>query len=138
MPRKSPEEKAAAYWRQGRNPRPAPKHLSTEAAKLWRDIVASRPPDLFSPGNYELLAQYCELSVLQEGYLAMLREDPQSPEYQATVCRVASTLCQLATKLRLALTSIDKRAGILTEREPVAEPQRGKRAVLFGSNVIKI
>jgi phage terminase small subunit len=135
MARQSAEDRAAAYWRARGKPPAPPSHLSPKARKLWREIVASRPPELFAPGSTELLAQFCELSIQQQGYLTWLREDPRNPEIQQTVCRVGNTLCQLATKLRLALTSIDRKAGILAEREPEVDD---KDDTLFGGNVAKL
>jgi hypothetical protein len=142
MPRKPAEDRAAAYFRSGGKPPPAPPHLSPKAKKLLRDITSARPPELFQPGSTELLAQYCEMCCLQEIYLADLANDVRNPELQVIVMKMAAALCQLATKLRLALTSIDKRSGILTEREPdlAAEaPSDGSnvrkfpdRSVLFG------
>jgi hypothetical protein len=133
MPRKSPENRAASYFRAGGQPPAAPGHLSPAARKLWQSIVAVRPPELFQPGARELLVQYCEMSILQQGYLARLRDAPDNPELQATVMKMSAALCQLATKLRLAQTSIDKRSGLLTETEP--EQPKGKSGdLLYGGD----
>jgi phage terminase small subunit len=135
MPRRSPEARAAAYYRTGGKSPPAPDHLSPKAKRVWREITASRPPDFFTRGSWPLLAQYCELDVLQQGYLTMLRDDPLNPEVQAVTIKMAASLCQLATKLRLAITSVDKRSGLLTEKgDP--EPRQGDDT-LFGGNVVR-
>jgi phage terminase small subunit len=132
MPRRSAEDRSASYYRTGGKPPLAPSYLSPKAKRLWKDIVSCRPPELFKPGSQELLGQYCELCIQQEMYLTWLRDDRRNPELQATVIKVATTLCQLATKLRLALTSIDKRSGILTEREP--EGSADNVTLLFGGS----
>jgi hypothetical protein len=101
---------------------------------VWKEIAASRPPDFFTRGSWPLLEQYCEMAVLQEGYLAMLRDDPLNPELQAVTIKMAAALNATATKLRLAITSVDKRSGMLTEKEPAPGPSDD---TLFGGNVVR-
>jgi hypothetical protein len=144
MPRLSPEARAAAHYRAGSRPPQPPKHLAPAAAKLWREVTASRPPEFFRPGATTLLAQFCELSVLQQGYLAMLREDPHNPELQRTVCTMQAPINSLATKLRLAISAAiaDNRSGILNEKgdpadQPMGRTRRSKSDVLFGGNVVR-
>jgi hypothetical protein len=135
MPRRSAEDRAGAYFRTGGTPPLPPKHLSVKAKALWREITASRPPDFFTRGSWPLLEQYCEMSVLQGDYLRMLRADPLNPEVQAVVIKMAAALNATATKLRLAITSVDKRSGMLTEKgEPEAGPSDD---TLFGGNVVR-
>ncbi len=38
---------------------PAPNVLESEAAALWRSIIASRAHNYFSPGDLPLLREYC-------------------------------------------------------------------------------
>jgi hypothetical protein len=64
MPRKSAEAIAGAWFqaqkRYGKGGRPKPPSwLREDAAKSFREIVGSRAPDLFGPGNLELLAHFC-------------------------------------------------------------------------------
>lgn len=63
MPRQSAEARAAGAFQAGGAPPPPPKHLSKEAAAVWRDIVASKPLDWFDAGAQILLEAYCESAV---------------------------------------------------------------------------
>jgi hypothetical protein len=136
MPRKSPDAIAAAYLRTGGKPMPPPDHLEPDVAAIWRVITASRPPDFFNPGCAPLLEQYCTTLVMCRFYARMWRERPKDRDYVRSVTMLNTSLSMLATKLRLANTSIDKRAGILTERGSATEERDGK-VLLFGGPEVR-
>ena len=117
MARQSAEDKAAAVWRAGgKRPEP-PKHLSRRAKAMWRDIVASRPPDYFGPGAAHLLESFV-IAVLAARTLAEVVEADPRDEAAAREWRDFAKLeATLATKLRLAVSSaIKPHAGALAER----------------------
>ena len=117
MPRKSAEDRAAAAWRAGgKHPEP-PKHLSRRAKAMWREIVASRPPDYFAPGAAHLLESFV-VAVLAARTLAEVVEANPRDEAAAKEWRdFAKVEATLATKLRLAVSSaIRPQSGKLTEK----------------------
>jgi hypothetical protein len=64
MPRKSAGALAGEAWRRMNAPPPPPHPgppawLSEAAARYWREIVVSRPPDYFIPPNDTMLAFLC-------------------------------------------------------------------------------
>jgi hypothetical protein len=133
MPRKSTEERAGAFYRtDGEPPRP-PKHLSPRARQLCKIIAASRPPDFFTVGCWPLLGQYCEMAATQEVNLAAMACNPDDVDAQKVVRNMSMALNATATKLRLAISSIDKKSGVLTEREP--EPTEDR--LLFGGSNLR-
>ena len=64
-----------------------------------------------------------------------MSEHPSDAERQRVVRAMAAALCQTATKLRLAITSLDRRSGRLDEKEPSAKKTNAD--VLFGGNVVQ-
>jgi hypothetical protein len=108
---------------------------------IWKIITASRPPDFFNSGNSALLEAYCTTLVMHRFYVMMWRENPASRDHVRSLTMLNASLAQLATKLRLANTSIDKRSGILTEKgdpEPTGERGNVIRAdVLFGDGTAR-
>ncbi len=129
MPRQSAEDRAAAAWRAGgKRPEP-PKHLSRKAKAMWREIVASRPPDYFGPGAAHLLESFV-VAVLAARTLAEVVEADPRDEAAAKEWRdFAKVEATLATKLRLAVSSaIRPHAGALTERGGAHGPLIGGNA----------
>ena len=105
MPRLSSEARSAELWRERGTLPPPPKHLGREAAKVWAEIVASKPPGYFDPGSLVLLETYCGVTVALRKLDAKLRElDPQDREY-GRLARLSATLAgtQGATAVRLRL-----------------------------------
>lgn len=129
MPRLSAEDRAAAAWRAGGAPPKPPKHLSRRAKALWRNIVASRPPDYFGPGSTPLLESFV-VAVLAARVLAVVVEE--NPIDKAGVdawLAVVKVETALATKLRLAVSSaIKPHAGKLNERGGAQHPLIGGNA----------
>jgi hypothetical protein len=134
MPRKSSEAQAAAVWRSGGRPPAPPAHLSRDAKRLWRSIVASRAPDHFGPGTLELLEQFVVVSTALRELGPRLTADPMDRPTVTRWSRLAGVQATLATKLRLA-TSSRWRAedGRLTETQPAGAIGR-----LLGGEVVKI
>jgi hypothetical protein len=122
MPRRSAEGRSAAYFRTGgKGPEP-PRDMSAFARRLWRSIVASRPPEFFPPGQQELLRQFCELAEMRRFYRDMWEDHRDNQDFVKAIVQLSTTLNATAVKLRISNSSaIDKRSGILSEREPVPE-----------------
>jgi hypothetical protein len=118
MPRKSPEARAAMYWRTRGKPLEPPADMDAAVRRVWRVIASSRPPDFFNAGSAPLLEAYATALIMLRFYHAMWRDDRTNPDYLKSIVALNSSLAQLATKLRLSISSIDKRSGILDEKEP--------------------
>ncbi len=129
MPRLSAEDRAASAWRAGSKPVKPPSYLSRQAKALWREIVASRPPDYFGPGSTHLLELFV-VAVLAARVLAVVVEADPRDEAAAKEWRdFAKIEATLATKLRLAVSSaIKPHAGKLNERGAAHHPLIGGQA----------
>jgi phage terminase small subunit len=78
MPRKSAAALAGEHWRELNAPPPPPppqppSWLSAAAAKHWRAIVASRPPDYFDAANQVLLEILCSSMATADAIAAEIR-----------------------------------------------------------------
>jgi hypothetical protein len=122
MPRISPAARAAAIWKtRGQKPWP-PKHMSTEAKRIWSAIVDDRPADWFRPGNLLLLEQLCEVMVAQRKAMAQLAKVPGDPEIIRAVKDFAAIVNGTAAKLRLTVQAdVDRRSRRVDEKEPQAD-----------------
>lgn len=147
MPRQSAEARAAGAFQAGGAPPPPPKHLSKEAAAVWRDIVASKPLDWFDAGAQILLEAYCESAVhhraltrkitaLRRGRGAENWEKLKPLEKRAASAR--RDLATLATKLRLSVqANVDRHSRMLAERGNVPEkPEKSARSTLLGGEAV--
>jgi hypothetical protein len=134
MPRISAEARSAANYRcKGKAPSPPP-HLDPESKRIWRSICHSKSVDYFSAGSEPLLEAYVTSLVTHRFYMNMWHTDTFSRnEYVKAIVGLNNSLAQLATKLRLAITSVDRRAGILMEKGdfPHEEPPENV-TLLFG------
>jgi hypothetical protein len=131
MPRRSPEDRAAAHWRAGAKPPPAPAMLSNKAKVLWRRITGSRPFDYFDEAAQVLLAQFCELSITQQINLEMVRFDPKDLKWQTAAAKMQQVINSTAVKLRISpSTVLSKKRGILSEREIDTDGE--SNVLLFG------
>jgi phage terminase small subunit len=133
MPRKSPEARAGASFRAGGKPPEPPDILSAEAAVLWREIAASRPPDYFDPAARVLLASFCEMAVTQQANFEAMRRDPLNPEWQTMAAKMQASLNSIAVKLRLTPSAaLLASAGIVKERNVAQGEGDDSNVVLFG------
>jgi hypothetical protein len=133
MPRISADARAGAYYRAKGKPPAPPAHLDPQSKAIWRTITASRPPDFFTAGSLPLLEAYATSLVMHRWYMDLWRTDPVNRDgFVKPITALNANLAMLGTKLRLAITSIDKRSGILTEREPSIDGQ-GDGTVIDGS-----
>jgi hypothetical protein len=113
MPRISVEARSAAAFRAGGTRRPPPKHLRAAANRLWTSIVEDRPADWFRPGSYELLEQFCDLTIEQRLAIKALRaaSSDDFPLKLKAAKDLVSMTTALATKLRITvLADVDRRA----------------------------
>jgi hypothetical protein len=131
MPRQSPEARGAAAFRAGGAPLEPP-HLSKEAAALWLQVTACKPPDWFDPASAVLLEEFCEVSTHLRAlyqHLARLREVGAWAEAAVTErrwLRVGARLTTLATKLRLTpQAAVNRKSGLLAERGSPARKRNG-------------
>ena len=133
MPRHSAEERSAAAWRSGSAHPAAPKYLSRDARKLWREVVEARPVDFFAPGSLQLLEQFCETMVTQRIALAEMARAAElnDPDRLAKATRVmkdlATVINNTAVKLRLSIQS-----ALRTESRKNDERENVKSSLLGG------
>jgi hypothetical protein len=123
MPRLSAEARSAKLFRTGIKPPPPPESLNPEAARLWKEIAASKPPSWWEPGNLRLLQRYCRLAITAEKWHdALDRVQPTSKGAGKLLREVATanaSLSLLASKLRISVQAvIDRHSGKLTEVGP--------------------
>ena len=126
MPRKSPAEKAAAFYRAGKKPSEPPSELSQRAKALWREIVRVKPIDWFDAGSLGLLADHCETQVRLEECWAALRGLPVGcKEAKAIIDEVRvlrANYGRSAQLLRLVVQwAVDRHSAKAAERSPEAE-----------------
>ncbi len=141
MPRKSESARAAAIYRaKGKAPAP-PAHLDAESKKIWRRITHSKAVDYFEPGSEPLLEAYVRSLVMHRFYSSIWENDPHNrDEVVKNIVALNNSLAQLGTKLRLAITSVDRRSGILDEKGLYPEKMGKSGDLLFGgdgTNVIR-
>jgi len=135
MPRLSAEDRAAAAFRSGITRRPPPPRLCAQGKLLWREIVDDRPLDFFRPGSFELLEQFCQLTVQLRRLHKQLRKAPPQ-EYAPlalTASRLSATVSTLARQLRLTILSD-------THRKSAQAVERGEGArdrLLGGAAVLR-
>jgi hypothetical protein len=135
MPRLSAEERAAAAFRSGITRRAPPRRLCTQGKRLWREIVDDRPVDFFRPGSFELLEQFCQLTVQLRLLHKQLRKVPPN-EYAGvalTISRLSATVSTLARQLRLTILSDIHRQGA-----KAVERGEGERDRLLGGAALRI
>ena len=144
MPRISAEARGAAAFRAGGSVPEPPRHLSKEAAEIWRKIAASKPVDWFDDGAMALLEDYCA-AVLDARYvndrLEKARATDDEPDDHKSLRKQAALsstrLIGLATKLRLSVQAqIDRNSRKITERgtqEAAGDKLIGGKAV-WGEN----
>jgi hypothetical protein len=89
----------------------------------------------FARARSVLLAQFVEMAGVQEHDCKAMSEHPSDAKRQRAERTMAAALCQTATKLRLAVRSVDRRNARLDEEEPSAK--KTKADVLFGGNVVR-
>jgi hypothetical protein len=132
MPRKSADAIAGEIWR-ARNAPPPPPHpeppawFSEAAARHWREIVRSRPPDYFDAANRLFLEMLCCHIVSADRIWAQIHEcDPTDPKqfrrYRSLLVmasRESRMTSLLLTKLRLLPS---KAAAAAAEVTPVRPP----------------
>lgn len=118
--------------------RPAPQIGMTKAAReKWKKIVASLPATHFRPGDLDLLRAYCEAAALHAKAIKEIELMPvieteftvKVSPWVAVQTATASTMAQMATKLRLCVNSrqTNKQAGY--EKETVKSKRKG---LMFG------
>lgn len=132
MPRISAEARSASALRAGAAPPEPPKHLSKEAAEVWRAVAASKPADWFDAGAQLLLEQLCETAIHGRAVAKKLRDFRKSgawdecKPWEKRLALMATTISTLCTKLRLSVQAVmDRRSGRVGERgqgKPDAKP----------------
>lgn len=147
MARRTAESLAAATFQAGGAPPAPPKHLSKEAAAVWRVIAASKPADWFDPGAQILLEAYCESAVhhrkLSHKITTVSRsragdkdEQLKTLEKRAELARRG--LATLATKLRLSVqANVDWHSRKIAERGNTPDqPKPTARSTLLGGEAV--
>jgi hypothetical protein len=134
MPRKSPEAVAAAAWRAStRRQPPPPVDLDAEAGELWRQIVADRPDEWFTPAALGLLRRFCRTLRLAERLHDALDEasdlaSPAALQLQRGLLAATNSAAILAARLRLTPQSTLRRGqAVLAQRAPPRDPLLGGR-----------
>ena len=103
--RQSAAEASVIAFSADRPDPPPPDTLASEARALWRDIVRSRPPGYFGPGDLPLLEEYCrDMGTLVPGLNRVLDNafDLEALTARDRLIRQAATL---AGKLRLCVSA---------------------------------
>jgi hypothetical protein len=129
MPRKSPEALSGAWYRAqqqyGKEARPQPPAwLGKDEAQTFREIVGSRAPDLFGPGNLELLAHYSFVchQARRLWALAEAAGSDEARQLEAHALKFVGLAAALAGKLALLPRhQHGHRSGVLNEKS-TAEP----------------
>lgn len=142
MPRRSPESRAAAALLVGHAAPEAPKHLSKEAALVWRAVVASKPSDWFDAGAQLLLESLCDAVVHARavgkklhGYRKAGAWDECKP-WEKRLALMAQTISTLCTKLRLSVQAVvDRHSRKLGERGQNQTPGTKPDTLLGGQAV---
>jgi hypothetical protein len=120
-----------------------PKHLTKLAARVWQEIVLSKPVDWFDPGSLILLENYCELAVQARAIVKSqqnLRRTGAGLRYAEELerrhTRITGTLTTLATKLRLSVQwLITRQSRKITEQGQ--QPRGAKRPdTLLGGQAV--
>jgi hypothetical protein len=106
MPRISDEARSAAVFRARVIRWPPPRRLSAAAKTLWREILSDRPVDFFRPGSFELLEQYCELTVQQRKVIKWLTSTP--PANYSVKLKAAKDLTTMAVAIATMSANIDQ------------------------------
>jgi hypothetical protein len=106
MPRISAEARAATSYKAGGAPPPPPKHLTPEAAALWKKIVREKALGYFpDSAALALLSQFCETSVrgqkLAEVVAATDVNAPEAEELEKRLVKINGNLTTMATRLHL-------------------------------------
>jgi hypothetical protein len=136
MPRKTAEAVSAAWYQaqqrygSGARPKP-PAWLGKGEAKTFKEIAASRAPDLFGPGNLELLSHYCFVHHQAMRLWALVdqagADTPEGVALQKLVLQFVALAASLAGKLALLPRhQHGHRSGVLNERH-------NADSTLFGS-----
>jgi hypothetical protein len=101
----------------GAEPPDPPAGLTGEAAQVWRDIVASLPPDWVSVANSPLMEGFCRHVAASRRVAQLIEVEEASDAFNlddfgrllAMQERETRAMATLATKLRLARSSVDDR-----------------------------
>jgi len=84
---------------------PPPEQLAPAEAEVWRMVVSGMKPEWINPACYHLLACYCQCAVtsamLEREMRKLPVDDKKFGRLQRLNCQITSTMCVLATKLRL-------------------------------------
>jgi len=147
MSRQSAESRAAASFLAGSAPPEPPKHLSKEAAAVWRAVAASKPADWFDAGSQLLLETLCDAVVHARAVGRKLHAFRKSgawdecKPWEKRLALMATTISTLCTKLRLSVQAIvDRHSRKLGERglpDQKADTLLGGRAVWGESKAAK-
>lgn len=135
MPRISAENRSGAAFRAGAAYREPPGHLTKAAKALWTEIVEARAVDYFAPGSFELLEQYCELTMLQRKTLRLIAKgkerDGMGRSYISRAVELSHALSTLATKLRMSI-----QAGTKSDAGKINEKGTGQGDRLLGGAAV--
>lgn len=138
MARMSAEGRSAAAFRAGGRSPPVPDGFDELSAKLWRDIVKTKPIGWFDAGSLSLLALYCRTmsSALRasERLAATAVDAPEFSYIRKQVVALNTTCTSLAVKLRLSVqNNVDRKSRMLDE---TVEPSDDAEAGLLGGSAV--
>jgi hypothetical protein len=80
----------------GTRPKP-PANLSASQAKIWRNVIATKPVNAFDAGSFPVLSGYCVLIDTWEG----MRKPGAEPIPLQKLMQLTGQITRLATALRL-------------------------------------
>lgn len=116
-----------------------PDHLDETALKAWDAIVASMPPNFYSPADLHLLASYCTawslhkqaiLAVEEEGAVTVAQSGaPYQNPWVSILNKQAATMASLGDRLGLNPAA---RVGLKVEQEQPESKFQGLIAIKGG------
>src|SRR5262249_51340094 len=80
---------------------PPPAEMSAREAKIWTDVVDSRPVHYFGRETFPLLEAFCMHSVLAQDLAAGLRQHPRSQKLRDEHRKQTSMIATNSSRLRL-------------------------------------
>ncbi len=107
-------------------PPKAPKSLKAPAKKLWREIIVSRTPGFYGPGDLPLLEQYCYITMELIPKVRDRLDEKFSGDRFDTLNKTIARAEMLAKDLRICVSSrtrpdVKKDQGFMGSQTPYVE-----------------
>jgi hypothetical protein len=138
MPRISAEERSMSMYRAGPVPPAPPRGMSAPARRIWRDIVASKPPGWFDAGSLGLLERHAKM-MARAGEVERKLDAVEvgSQEYRelgVLLTKFVSSSVTTARQLRLTVQAVIERQSLLLDEKGVTAA--GHKDRLLGGQAV--